>query len=381
MQLRTTQELATFAELVRQNGILAIDTEFLSGKTYYAKLCLVQLAAGGKAALVDPLELKDLSPLIDLMLDERVVKVMHAASQDMALLMRLCGRPPVPVFDTQLAATLAGYPSQIGYARLVADMTGVALEKSESFTDWSRRPLTPKQVEYALDDVLYLEPMYHKLLAKLQSSGRLGWLADDFRALSDPETYETPPERMFRSIKHASRLNGRQLAILREVAAWREREARRRNLPRQWVLKDEVLIELARRKPASVEALSEIRDLNVRSLSDSGQSLLAAIEAGQAIPGAELPRIERRPMSETDTEGIVKLMGALVRVRAEEHGIAVPLLATQGDLDLLAAGEEEDNPLLQGWRRELIGHDLMLLLEGKLSLRVKNGMVAVEEVG
>ena len=268
MQLRTTQELATFAELVRQNGILAIDTEFLSGKTYYAKLCLVQLAAGGKAALVDPLELKDLSPLIDLMLDERVVKVMHAASQDMALLMRLCGRPPVPVFDTQLAATLAGYPSQIGYARLVADMTGVALEKSESFTDWSRRPLTPKQVEYALDDVLYLEPMYHKLLAKLQSSGRLGWLADDFRALSDPETYETPPERMFRSIKHASRLNGRQLAILREVAAWREREARRRNLPRQWVLKDEVLIELARRKPASVEALSEIRDVNVRSLGD-----------------------------------------------------------------------------------------------------------------
>lgn len=381
MQLRTTQELADFADFVRQNGILAIDTEFLSGKTYYAKLCLIQLAAGGRAALVDPLELKDPAPLVDLLLDERIVKIMHAASQDMALLMRLCGRPPVPVFDTQLAATLAGYPSQIGYARLVSDMTGVTLEKSESFTDWSRRPLTPKQVEYALDDVLYLEPMYRKLLAKLQASGRLGWLADDFRALSDPETYETPPERLFRSIKHASRLNGRQLAILREIAAWREREARRRNLPRQWVLKDEVLIELARRKPASVEALSEIRDLNVRSLGDNGQSLLAAIEAGHAVPGSELPRIERRPVSESDTEGIVKLMGALVRVRAEEHGIAVPLLATQGDLDLLAAGEEEGNPLLQGWRRELIGHDLMRLLEGKLSLRVRNGVVAVEEVG
>ncbi len=381
VQLRTTEELASFAEIARQSGILAIDTEFLSGKTYYAKLCLIQLAADGKAALVDPLELRDLSPLIGLLLDESVVKVMHAASQDMALLMRLCGRPPVPVFDTQLAATLAGYPSQIGYARLVADMTGVALEKSESFTDWSRRPLTPKQVEYALDDVLYLEPMYRKLMAKLQASGRLGWLADDFKALSDPETYETPPERMYRSIKHASRLNGRQLAILREVAAWREREARRRNLPRQWVLKDEVLIELARRKPASVEALSDIRDLNVRSLGDSGQALLAAIEAGLAVPGSELPRFERRPTSEVDTEGVVKLMGALVRVRAEEHGIAVPLLATQGDLDLLAAGEETDNPLLQGWRRELIGHDLMRLLEGKLSLRVKNGMVSVEEIG
>ncbi len=381
MQLRTTGELASFTDLARQNGILAIDTEFLSGKTYYAKLCLIQLASGGQAALVDPLELRDLSPLIGLLLDESVVKVMHAASQDMALLMRLCGRPPLPVFDTQLAATLAGYPSQIGYGRLVADMTGVTLEKSESFTDWSRRPLTPKQVEYALDDVLYLEPMYRKLLAKLEASGRLAWLADDFKALSDPESYETPLERMFRNIKHASRLNGRQLAILREVAAWRELEARRRNLPRQWVLKDEVLVELARRKPATPETLSEIRDLNVRSLADSGKGLIAAIEAGLAVPGSDLPRFERRPVSETDTEGVVKLMGALVRVRAEEHGIAVPLLATQGDLDQLAAGGEEDNPLLQGWRRELIGHDLMRLLEGKLSLRVKNGMVSVEEIG
>lgn len=380
MQLSTVEELSRFAQLARESGLLAIDTEFLSGKTYYAKLCLIQLAAAGQAAYVDPLAMKDLSPLIDILLDERIMKIMHAASQDMALLSRLCGRPPKPVFDTQLAATLAGHASQTGYGKLVAALTGVTLEKSESFTDWSRRPLTEKQMSYALDDVIYLEPMYLSLKRDLENSGRLGWLSDDFEALSNPETYETPPAEMFRSIKHATRLNGRQLAVLREVAAWREQEARRRNLPRQWVLKDEVLIELARRKPATPEALADLRDLNPRrSLGDLGKGLLAAIATGMAIPSNELPRIDRRAIPEGNAEGVVKLMGALVRLRAETHGIAVPLLASQGDLDALASGETNENPLLHGWRRELIGQDLMKLLEGKLSLSVKNGTVVVTE--
>ena len=381
MHLSTTGELAQFAQLARNTGLLAIDTEFLSGKTYYAKLCLIQLAADGQAAYVDPLALKDLSPLIDILLDERILKIMHAASQDMALLMRLCGRPPVPVFDTQLAATLAGYPAQTGYGKLVSALTGITLEKSESFTDWSRRPLTEKQMEYALDDVIYLQPMYETLTKKLEQTGRIAWLEDDFAALSDPATYETPPEEMFRSIKHATRLNGRQLAVLREVAAWRENEAQRKNLPRQWVLKDEVLIELARRKPATTEALAELRDLNPRSLGDMGKGLLAAVAAGLAIPNESLPRLERRNAPDADIEGLVKLMGALVRLRAEEHGIAVPLLASQGDLDMLASGEVEGNALMQGWRRELIGQDLMRLLQGEISLYVKKGAVAVAEIG
>lgn len=380
MQLSTMEELSRFAQLARESGLLAIDTEFLSGKTYYAKLCLIQLAAANQAAYVDPLAMKDLSPLIDILLDEKIIKIMHAASQDMALLSRLCGRPPKPVFDTQLAATLAGHASQTGYGKLVAALTGVTLEKSESFTDWSRRPLTEKQMRYALDDVIYLEPMYLSLKRDLEKAGRLGWLSDDFEALSNPETYETPPEEMFRSIKHASRLNGRQLAILREVAAWREQEAQRRNLPRQWVLKDEVLVELARRKPATPEALADLRDLNPRSLGDLGKGLLAAIAVGIAVPNNELPRIDRRAMPEGNAEGVVKLMGALVRLRAETHGIAVPLLASQGDLDALASGDIKDNPLLHGWRRELIGQDLMKLLDGKLSLSVHQGAVVVTEL-
>lgn len=380
MQLSTTNDLAQFAQLARQSGLLAIDTEFLSGKTYYAKLCLIQLAAGGQAVFVDPLELRDLSPLVDLLLDEQIVKIMHAASQDMALLMRLCGKPPKPVFDTQMAATLAGYPAQTGYGKLVAALTGVTLEKSESFTDWTRRPLTEKQVEYALDDVVYLQPMYEALKEKLEQTGRLAWLEDDFASLSDPATYETPPQEMFRSIRHAARLHGRPLAILREVTAWREQEARRRNLPRQWVLKDEVLIELARRKPTTIEELADLRDLNPRSLGDQGKGLMAAVAVGLTLPGSEIPRLERRSAPEGDTEGLVKLMGALVRLRAEEHGIAVPLLASQSDLDMLAAGETEENPLLQGWRRELIGQDLMNLLQGKIYLYVKNGTVAVAKM-
>lgn len=381
MQLTTRTEMEAFARRARHTGLLAIDTEFLSGKTYYAKLCLIQLATDGQAAYIDPIETRELTPLIEILLDPSILKIMHAASQDMALLMRLCGRPPVPVFDTQLAATLAGHASQTGYGRLVTALTGVVLEKSESFTDWSRRPLTEKQVAYALDDVIYLQPMYETLSRQLEKSGRLAWLAEDFRALSDPGTYETAPDQLFRGIKHASRLNGRQLAVLREVAAWREREAQRRNLPRQWVLKDEVLIELARRKPSSLSALEELRDLNVRSLPDQGKTLLAAIAAGLAVPGNALPQLSHRPSAPFDTEGLVKLMGALVRLRAEDHGIAVPLLASQADLELLAAGGTDNNPLLQGWRRELIGHELMKLLQGKLSLSVRDGVVVVTEIG
>ena len=381
VHLSTVEALSQFAQEAIRTGLLAIDTEFLSGKTYYAKLCLIQLAAGGQAAYVDPLALKDLSPLIDILLDGSILKIMHAASQDMALLSRLCGRPPKPVFDTQVAATLAGHASQTGYGKLVAALTGVTLEKSESFTDWSRRPLTDKQVQYALDDVIYLEPMYLALTRELEASGRLGWLTDDFEALSNPETYETPLQELYRSIKHATRLNGRQLAILREVAAWRETEAQRRNLPRQWVLKDEVLIELARRKPATPEALGELRDLNPRSLGDHGRDLLAAISAGLAVPNSELPRLSHRPAPDSNQEGVVKLMGALVRLRAETHGIAVPLLASQSDLEAMASGDVKDNPLMHGWRREMIGQELLRLLDGKLSMSVKNGAVIVTEQG
>lgn len=381
LQIHNIPDLSGLADAARSVGILAIDTEFLSGKTYYARLCLLQAAAGDFAAIIDPFEVADLGPLIDVLLDTRIIKIMHAAYQDMELLTRLCGQSPAPVFDTQIAATLAGFPSQIGYARLLEDLLDVRIDKSESYTDWSRRPLTAKQVEYALDDVTYLQPMYEKLCARLKPDNRLSWLTDDFAALSAPGAYESVPEEHYKKIKRASTLSRRQLAILRSVAAWRERDAQRRNLPRQWILKDESLIEVARRKPTDVIALADIRGIDLRSLGDRGHGLIAAVIEGTTVPDSDLPQMDRRPQTAVDIEGVVKLMGALVRARGVTHGIAPSLLASQSDLELLASGMEEDNPLLKGWRKSLIGDDLRRLLEGRLVLRVNNGVVIPEELG
>lgn len=379
MQIQSTADLSALAAAARSAGILAIDTEFLSGKTYYSRLCLLQVAAGDFSAIIDPFEVTSLGELIDILLDNRIMKVMHAAYQDMELLTRLCGRSPAPVFDTQVAATLAGFPSQIGYARLLEDLLGVRIDKSESYTDWSRRPLTAKQVEYALDDVTYLQPMYEKLCSLLKPGDRLTWLADDFAALSAPGAYESIPDEYYRKIKRASSLNRRQLAVLRAAAAWRERDARRRDLPRQWILKDESLIEVARRKPDNADALADIRGIDLRSLGDRGIGLMAAVHKGLAIPDSELPQMDRKPQAPVDMDGVVKLMAALVRTLGAAHGIAPPLLASQSDLEQLAAGEEDGSPLLKGWRKALIGDDLKRLLDGKLVLRVSNGVVVSQE--
>ncbi len=379
MHIHNATDLSVFAAAARSAGILAIDTEFLSGKTYYSRLCLLQVATGDFSAIIDPFEVTDLGHLVDILLDERILKVMHAAYQDMELLTRLCGRSPAPVFDTQVAATLAGFPSQIGYARLLEDLLGVRIDKSESYTDWSRRPLTAKQVAYALDDVTYLQPMYEKLRILLKPGDRLAWLADDFAALSAPGAYESIPDEYYRKIKRASSLNRRQLAVLRAAAAWRERDARRRDLPRQWIIKDESLIEVARRKPDDADALADIRGIDLRSLGDRGSGLMAAVLKGLSVPDSELPQMERRPQTAVDIDSVVKLMAALVRTLSAAHGIAPSLLASQSDLEQLASGEEDDSPLLKGWRKALIGDDLKRLLDGKLVLRVSNGIVVSEE--
>ncbi len=380
MFIRNNHDFSALADAARQTGVLALDTEFMSGKTYYTKLCLLQVSAGDISAIIDPLEEIDLSPLVELLLDEGIVKVLHAAYQDIELMTRLCGRPPVPVFDTQVAATLAGFQSQIGYSRLLEELLDVRIDKSESYTDWSRRPLTAKQVEYALNDVIHLKPMYEKLRKRLEHDGRMEWLADDFALLSDPATFASVPEEQFRRVKRASTLNRRQLGILQSITAWRERDAQRRDLPRQWIIKDESLLEIARRKPTDVTALADIRGLDPRSLGDRGAGLLAAVSRGIALPEAELPRIERRQHAAMDIEGVVKLMGALVRLRSTEHRVAAPLLASQSDLEQLASGDEEECALLRGWRKGLIGEDLQRLLDGRLSLRIRDGEVVAEEI-
>ncbi|HEY5506676.1 MAG TPA: HRDC domain-containing protein, partial [Coriobacteriia bacterium] len=285
------------------------------------------------------------------------------------------------VFDTQIAATVAGFPSQVGYARLMKDLFDVDIDKSDTFTDWARRPLTPAQIEYALNDVRYLDGAYLELTGRLERDGRTGWLAADMKRLSDDSLYAVDPDEQFRKVKRISSLSRRQLGVLQKATAWREREAMRRDLPRRWVLGDETLVEVARRRPADTAALSDIRGLNVRSLGDGGTALLAAVKAGVEAPEDQLPRLEKKPRTIVDVEGVVELMGALVRVRASENGIAVPLLATRGDLERLASGQREDSPLLSGWRKAIVGDSLVALVDGELALRVSDGRVLAEPCG
>jgi ribonuclease D len=381
MFARDPDDLARIAAAARSCGLLAFDTEFMREKTYWARLCLLQFAADGQAWIVDPFEVEDLGPVADVLADPAVLKVVHAGAQDFEILAKMLGRATAPVFDTQIAATLAGFPSQVGYARLVKDLLDVDIDKSDTYTDWSRRPLTPAQIEYALADVLHLPEMHRRLTASLERDGRLGWLEADFQRLADPATYDAVPEEQFRRIKRASSLSRRQLAVLREAAAWREREAQRRDLPRKWVIADETLLEVARRQPKDAAGLGELRGISVRALGDGGRGLVDAVRKGLAVPDADLPRIVQRPRTAIDVDGIVELMGALVRVRAREHGVAVPLLATRSDLERLASGEREECAVLQGWRRTLVGDELVELAEGRLSLRVLDGAVVPKLVG
>ncbi len=380
MYFQNTQELSQFAEMVKNNGILAVDTEFMSGKTYYAHLCLIQIASGGKAGIIDPLLLSDLNPFINLLIDTDIVKIFHSAYQDMELLSRLCSTPPSPVFDTQIAATLVGLPSQIGYSKLVQEMMGVQLDKSETYTDWFKRPLTAEQVTYALNDVLYLEPIYQKMHDELTTKGRLHWLDEDFAALSAVDTYDAPVAEAYKKIKRATSLNRRQMAVLRSVAGWRETQARKKNLPKQWIMKDEALIEIARRKPINQETLEDIRGVSLPSHGKVADQLLQAVQEGLSVPDADLPELPDRGPKNLADDSIVKLMGVLVRNRSAEHGIAVSLLASAQDLESLAAGERGHNPLLQGWRKAMIGDALLKLLRGELSLRVQGDAVVVDDV-
>ena len=380
MYLHDTTALSEFCDRARAHGRIAIDTEFMREKTYWARLCLIQLAVADECAIIDPFEATDLTPLFDVFADESVVKVLHAGSQDLEILYRLSGKAPQSVFDTQVAATLAGFPSQVGYARLVQDLFDVAIDKSDTFTDWARRPLTPAQVEYALNDVRYLDRAWLELTARLERDGRLPWLADDFARMSDPSCYEVVPEAQFLRLKRISSLSRRQLGVLMHVAAWREREAMRRDLPKRWVVGDETLVEIARRRPTSAADLADIRGLNVRSLGEGVAGLIAAVLAGLDMDDDDLPRIDRKPRAIVDVEGVVELMGALVRVRASEHGIAVPLLATRADLEHLAAGERDGNALLSGWRKAIVGDDLVSLVDGALALSVADGKVVVERL-
>ncbi len=357
---------------------VAVDTEFLRERTYWAQLCLVQVAHGDEAAAIDPLARGiDLSPLWELLADPRVVKVFHSASQDMEVLLRETGAVPTPVFDTQIAAMVAGYGDQVGYAALASEIAGATLDKASQRTDWSRRPLTDRQIAYAISDVTHLCTIYETLERQLTTSGRSEWVRTEMDRLAEPSLYRTEPDEAYRRLK-VRRPSRRTLQVLRAVAAWRERTAQQRDKPRPWILKDDAVIEIATHAPGSAGELERVRGLRRETAHGrDGRALLEAVREALAVPESEWPEVPPRKRPLRANDDLVALLQALLKLRCKEHDVAPKLVATRAELDRISATDEPDLRPLTGWRREIFGADALALKAGRLALTVDGDQVRV----
>ena len=372
-------QLEAFVERALKSSVLAIDTEFLREKTYFPMLCLIQMATDDEVVLVDPFKVHNLHILSVLMLSDSIVKIFHAATQDLEIINREVKALPWPVFDTQIAATLMGQMQQIGYANLIHAICGVQLKKLDSFTDWSDRPLTDSQLKYAADDVIYLPKAYKIMKKQLEDKGRLGWLEQDFRDLVDPAKYRQDPRDRFRRLKRASTLNRKQLAAAREVAAWRETRAISRDIPRKWVLTDEQIVEACKREADSVNELYMVRGMRERLPIRDARMVAAMMKKGMELPPEEWPELAGKSHNEQNVDQVVDLMSAIVRKRAKENDIAMNTLASHADLVALARGHVENLDILRGWRRKLVGDELVRLTQGRLTLSVNGFEVEIKE--
>jgi len=377
--ISTSAELADFITGIRNTTLLAIDTEFLREKTYYPRLCLLQLATEERSVIVDPLAIEDLSVLKPIMTDPEVTKVFHAGDQDRAILFRIFDTPVTPVFDTQMAAMVLGFPQQMGLAALVKSYCDVTLNKADSFTDWAQRPLTETQLNYAIDDVLYLPRIYRNMLDKLEKNGRMAWLEQDFEQMTNPEQYRVDPRQRWLKVKRSASLQRRQLAVIREVAAWREVTAQRRDYPRNWIITDELMVEIARREPQNTEELFKIRGLRERLGRSWSNEVVAAVLKAHEIPEDQWPVRQKPKYRESDFTGALDLMSALVHLRARQNHISTTLLVSHDELLRLAAGERDDMSILNGWRYDMVGKELLSLLEGELVLSLQNGVLKVTD--
>lgn len=382
--ITTTEGLAAFCDKAASAPYVTVDTEFLRERTYYSKLCLVQLAVPGDgeedAVLVDPLT-KGLSldPLYELFRNEAVVKVFHAARQDLEIFYVEGGVIPMPLFDTQVAAMVAGFGEQVGYETLVRKIAKAQLDKSSRFTDWSRRPLTDAQQTYALADVTHLRVIYDHLADALEKSGRRSWVEEELAVLTDPATYVIQPDEAWRRVKTRTH-SGKFLAIVRELARFREEFAQQRNIPRSRVMKDDALLELASTKPKSMKDLGRSRLLMREARKgDIAEGILAAVKAGVETPPENLPSADRSRDKLQVNPALADLLRVLLKAKSEELGVAQKLVATASDLDEIAAGVR-DVPALRGWRKTAFGNDALKLCEGKLALRANGQNVEVFDI-
>lgn len=364
--------LIEFCAQLSGSDWIAVDTEFLRERTYHPKFCLLQVACGPHVACIDPLALTNLEPLRALLFAPTITKVLHAGRQDMEIFYRLWKAAPTPLFDTQIAAPLIGLQEQIGYAGLVADLLGVSLGKSHTRTDWSARPLSEEQLHYAADDVIYLGAAYQALRGKLEALGRLAWLHDDFTALANPGLYETAPEDAWQRIGGIQQLRGKHLSAAQALAVWREETARGLDIPRSWVLKDEVVFDLARILPKTPGDLSRIRGLEDRTIKRHGPFLCRLLADAQNRPPPVLDIKPRAPRKTPEQEALLDVLTAVVRLRAAQHTLNANVLASRKDLEQLM-DDPEHCRLLQGWRKSLVGEELAALIQGEYQIAVSEG--------
>ena len=374
--ITSNQKLAEACGRLAQHAFITVDTEFLRETTYYPKLCVVQMASTDEAVVIDTIaEGIDLDPFFALMANEAVLKVFHAARQDIEIVWHRAGLIPHPVFDTQVAAMVLGYGDSISYDQLVQRITGDALDKSHRFTDWARRPLTAEQIAYAISDVTHLRDVYEALAADLGKRGRVDWVFEEMDVLTSPTTYRADPDTAWERLKTRVR-KPRELAVLIEVAGWREREAQARDVPRGRVLKDDVLGDIAIHAPTTIERLAGLRSVPKGfERSKWGQDILEAVRRGLARDPKSLPRIDRGRHAPNGA-ATVELLKVLLRMTAERHSVAAKIIATVDDLERIATeGEAADVPAMKGWRRELFGEKALALKAGRLALAIDKGRV------
>jgi ribonuclease D len=369
--ITTTEQLDGLCQRMRGETFVTVDTEFMRERTYWPELCLVQIAGENEVAVIDAqADGLDLTPLGALFADEAVTKVFHAARQDVEIFVLRFADVPRPMFDTQVAAMVAGFGDQVGYDALVSNLTGGTIDKAHRFSDWSVRPLSTAQIAYAAADVTHLRDVYVRLGQRLEKENRLTWVAEEMAILTNPATYRTDPDTAWERLRPRT-TNRRLLYCLKEVAAWREKEAQRVNIPRQRLIKDEALLEIAATAPANAEALARVRGVT-RGFADgrSGTALLEVLAAARRVPDAELPAPAQSRESARPSAALISLLRVLLAAKSEQHHVASRLVASSEDIDRLALEDAPDIPGMHGWRREVFGTDALLLKQGRIALGV-----------
>ena len=365
----SNEKLADLCARLASASYCVIDTEFIRESTYYPQLALIQIASGDQLACIDPLAISEFAPLAGLLVKDNLLKVFHSSSQDLEILYQKFGQLPTPVFDTQLAAAVLGYNHQISYADLVQQITGVTLEKKHTRANWMRRPLSEDELDYAMDDVRYLLAVYEALSAKLESTRRYGWMEKDLSAMSDPANYEVDMAQLWKRLKGVQKLKGEKLQIASELVQWREALAQRQNRPRRWIIKDEVIVDIARHKPDAVENLSRIRDLSDKTIERHGHKLLQIVAQAVQVDANQWPQHDRVKSLNQQQYALGDCLMALCRVIADQNQIALATLATRKDIDNLLLNQQSSR-LAQGWRFTMAGEQLLEFIHGQSSISV-----------